>query len=114
MKTIKIPLIEKEIQIYVGKEEWSKWQKQIKKFGCKDPILEEEYGHLGDGGGVTWGGFIWINKKDNVNTLFHELQHAMSAIFELIGADKEEEMRAYIAGHVSEKALKWMNEDNLS
>ncbi len=110
MKKIKIPLIDKEIRIYIGKEEWEIWKKAVNKCGCEDPLMEADMpSHKADG--VTWGGFIWINSMDSINTIHHEVQHSLSTIYNTLGCEEEEEFMAYIAGHVGEKVFEWILEE---
>lgn len=112
MKKIRVPLIDKDIAIYVGEGEWGRWKKQLLKHGCEDPILAHEHDVVGEGGGLTWGSFVWLQQTENINTVFHEVQHALSAIKQHLRADDEEEFNAYIAGYVNEKVYNWLQEVN--
>lgn len=100
-------MIEKEIVIYIGSDEWEAWKKVSIKNDCPlaelPPIMPEE-----NGDGITYLAFIWLYSKDNINTIFHELQHAKSAIFKYLGCEDEEEMKAYICGYVDNEVYKWI------
>ena len=98
MKRIKIPLIDKEICIYIGEKEWENWRKSCIKLGGED-IPDDMPEDNGDG--VTFLAQIWMYSKDDISTIFHEIQHSLSAIFTYLGCEDEEEMRAYIAGYVN-------------
>ena len=110
MKRIKVPLIEKQVEIYVGLNEYDKWKNQCIKHGCRDPelFMNMENADVHEDSGKTWGGFIWIGDSKNTNTIFHEVQHVISNIQNLIMNDPEEEFSAYIAGYINEKVFEWI------
>ena len=94
----------------MGLEEWADWQKFSKKEGCLDPVMLVDTPPVMEHGGLAFGPYIWIRSKKDKNTVFHEVQHSLDALFEVLGADEESEFKAYIAGHVNEKVFEWLIE----
>lgn len=109
MLKIKIPLIDKGLELYEGEEELKKWKASCIKQGCPDPMIHSMEADPTGGGGLTWGGFIWVSDKKDPNTVFHEVQHALNNVMDVVFShEHEEEFSAYIAGYVSEKVFNWM------
>lgn len=107
MKRIDIPLVDKSLWIWIGPEEWKKFQKAAAKNKClsgtDNPLPEGESGR-------AWGSDIWVNDKKDINTVFHETQHFLHDLFEYLGCTKETEFKAYLAAEVHEQILRWLND----
>lgn len=105
MKSFFIPIYRKRLYIYVGAQEWSAWCKAVERSGHKMSDSDKEL--PSNLGGRAWGSWVWINKITDLRTIFHELDHFVTMFVQYIGADGEEELRAYIVGFLYEKVLKW-------
>jgi len=111
LKKIKIPLISEEIWLYVGMDEWKAWIAKCTKYGAKPEIFENLTPEFANEGRAI-GTYLWIGSKDHPDTVFHEVAHALSIIYECLNiGPEEEEFRAYIAGHVQGEVHKWLISD---
>ena len=90
----------------MGTEEWEAWQRACLTCAEKNVIPNTIPTHKGDG--LTIGALIWVGSKEYPSTLFHEAQHALSAIFDFLGCADEEEMKAYISGYMNNEVHKWL------
>lgn len=109
MKKFCIPIVDKDIYIYVGKEEYVKFIKAIKSEGAvfKDgEEIEDD-----PSGGRCYGSWIWYEDLGDINTIAHELSHFLDNLFATIGSN-DTEFRAYVTGYVMEKVLLWSFEQN--
>jgi hypothetical protein len=100
VKQFKIPLVDKAISIYIGDEEYKKYITFTTKLGFEEPDDEST--------GLAAGSVIWVKDINNKNVLFHEIQHALDALFEDMGFTGESEFKAYVAGHVLSKVYEWL------
>lgn len=100
----------KDIKIFVGEKEWDAWKKYSLTVGASQRIHEKEMPEC-EGNGITYSASVWVFSKNDINVVFHEVQHALSALFEFLGCEAEEEFKAFVAGYVQDKVYKWLQED---
>ncbi len=108
MKKFEIPLIEKTFYIYVGKDEWEKYKKDVIKEGGE---TKPDALWPGKNAGQADGGWIWIDNTKDKNLIYHELSHLIDDVMVLINT-KDREFRAFITAWVNDTVLKWSNNAN--
>lgn len=96
MFKIKIPLVLRMLEIFVGVEELKKYNRIIKGMGCPDPVTEKD---LEEHGGFSYGSVIWV-EEFTIGILLHEISHSMDAITDGVGCKDEPEFKAYMWGHI--------------
>lgn len=114
MKKIRVPIIDVDIELYEGDDEWNKYKKVILKYTQNSEFIKEVLKSEvpeSSAEGRAYGSMIWVKTRKNVNTVFHEIAHSLSAVYETRRFSDEEEFKAYIAGYVYEKAFEWIMED---
>lgn len=105
MKKFKLPLIEIDIDLYLGEKEFNTY---IKRTIAEGAVGEPP--SIDDHDGACYGSYVWIKGFDR-NCLFHELEHCMFAIFQSLRAEEEEEFRAYLYGYVFDTVLTWVEKE---
>ena len=96
MRVLTIPLVELPVYVYVGPKEWKRWVADCMAEGMD---AEDE---CPDGGGMTYGGRIWLADTTSDVLLYHEGSHAVDNAMDSIGTD-DGELRAYITGWLMSK-----------
>lgn len=103
IKKFRIPLIEKTLTIYIGHRSYRAWAQAVGAHGCKsdtsDPPTQA---------GRCWGGWMWVADIEDVDTIFHEVAHALSNLYHNLGCEDEEEFKAYLSSHLLAQIHAWL------
>jgi len=104
LKKFMIPLINRQVNIYVGPNEWKAWKRRVESMGpIANPELLEK---VPDGdSGRTYGSIIWVNML-NRNTLIHELSHFLDCLFSILDS-ADTEFRAYTTAYIITAVTQW-------
>lgn len=100
MIKIAVPILEKTFFVYTKGEEEPAKAKLRTLYGKN----EKRDAQLDDNAGMCVGSVLFIG-DNTINTLAHEVYHAMVGLAEYTGID-DEETTAYLIGYFMEKACK--------
>jgi len=98
-KSFTVPMTEITITVCFGEEN--------KKYFSDHAREEHEALFSSSPLGLSNGSVIWVKTVGKYADLFHECSHAIGSIMGFLGADKEEEFKAYITGWLLDKILTW-------
>lgn len=104
MKLFKIPLINKHLILYIGKEEWETFVKSVKRH--KGVIHDKTCPSKECG--RAWGSWVWVYDPCNTNTVFHELSHFIDDVMDNVNSECGE-FRAFITAFVFEMVYNYLN-----
>lgn len=104
MKTFRVPLIEKILHIYSGKDEWEQFKRASIKAGAYQESLDAPC--PGEGTGRSFGSWIWVQCLSDRETLIHELSHFLDDMM-LNLSSSDSEFRAYCTAWVIDTVLTW-------
>lgn len=95
VKRFRVPLVNRIVTLYAGRKAYGQWVKAIKAHGCDEAVSPNP-----SSSGRCWGGWAWVSDIEDSETVFHELSHVLSNLYNVLGCEDEEEFRAYISGHL--------------
>jgi len=107
MRTIKIPLVDRIIIIYSGKNEWKKYCTVVNKKGCVDVGPNTCYEDIM---GRCYGSWVFVHDIKDTATLIHEMSHFIDELMKNIGTD-DTEFRAYITEYIMMKVIELSKEN---
>ena len=108
-----IPLLRKEIVLYVGKEIFEQFYRESAypdHRNVPSGINPDEYAH-----GCVRGGFIWLEDNPSLDTVYHESIHVSMRIFEdsEINVMKEEEFFVQVSSWIFSWLVKTLKRNKI-
>lgn len=104
MKTFHIPLVDRMLCIYNGKDDWDSFMRAALKTGAQGASFDAEC--PGKGAGRSFGYRVWVWDISNRASLIHELSHFLDWLLDSL-CSTDTEFRAYCTAWVIETVLAW-------